>query len=409
VRIVQLCDLYDPFVGGLERHVQTLSRELVRRGHDVTVVTLWRAGSPPEERDEHGVRIIRIGGWSKALLRFFEDPEHHFHPPSPDPGTSTDLARLMRRLTPDVVHSHSWILYSYLALPRRLRAPTIHTAHDYGVVCAKQNYLHDGSPCTGPGLRKCLHCAPKQYGAARGAAITTGLMASGQLHRRVDRFVAISSAVADASQQGTHKPPSSMEVVPTFTPDGIVDEGLHVPRPSFLPDHDDYLLFVGALTAHKGLDVLLDAHARMSTQVPLVLLGTPRSDTPDAGPAGVTIRRNVPHPQVMAAWTHAAIGVVPSVWPEPMGQVAVEAMAVGKPVVASDIGGLGDVVVHGETGILVPPGDPGALAQALDGLLADPVARLRMGAAGAQRSKLFMVSAVVDRLEKLYRELHLNA
>jgi glycosyltransferase involved in cell wall biosynthesis len=80
-------------------------------------------------------------------------------------------------------------------------------------------------------------------------------------------------------------------------------------------------------------------------------------------------------------------------------------MACGKPVIASAVGGLGDVVVHGETGLLVPPGDADALRLALRTLLANPELQRRMGAAGRERAKRYVVSAVVGRIERIYAEL----
>ena len=88
------------------------------------------------------------------------------------------------------------------------------------------------------------------------------------------------------------------------------------------------------------------------------------------------------HAEALALYQGADIAVVPSLWREPFGLVAVEAMAAGLPVVASDTGGLSDIVRPGQTGLLVPPGDAAALAAALETLLDDAALRARMGAAG---------------------------
>ncbi len=151
---MMLSDSYDPVIGGLARHVQTLSRELARRGHSVSVVTLWRTGQPQEDTDAYGVRIHRIGGWSRALKPLLADPFMHFHPPAPDPGAMRALAGIVREFEPDIVNSHSWIVYSYLAIAGQHRARLVHTLHDYRLICPKQNYLHQGAQCSGPGLRQ---------------------------------------------------------------------------------------------------------------------------------------------------------------------------------------------------------------------------------------------------------------
>jgi glycosyltransferase involved in cell wall biosynthesis len=97
--------------------------------------------------------------------------------------------------------------------------------------------------------------------------------------------------------------------------------------------------------------------------------------------------------------------VVPSVWPEPFGQVALEAMACGRAVIASNIGGLRDVVVDGETGVMVPPGDITALREALRMLMSDPARRARMGEAGRRRARAFFASTVVRRIEQVYTQV----
>ena len=94
---------------------------------------------------------------------------------------------------------------------------------------------------------------------------------------------------------------------------------------------------------------------------------------------------------------------MPSLWPEPFGLAALEAMAMGKPIIASRTGGLPEIVVHGETGLLVGGGDVAALHGALALLMADPGLCARLGAAGRQRvARHFSANAVVPRFEQLY-------
>ena len=119
---------------------------------------------------------------------------------------------------------------------------------------------------------------------------------------------------------------------------------------------------------------------------------------------GIVIARDVPSAQVMASWMRASIAVVPSTWNEPLAQVAIEAMLVGRAVVASDVGGLRDLIEHRATGLMVPPGDPGSLAAALDSLLDDPEMRQRMGAKGRLRARQYEVAAVAPRVVQVFED-----
>lgn len=109
---------------------------------------------------------------------------------------------------------------------------------------------------------------------------------------------------------------------------------------------------------------------------------------------------DLPNDDVRAAWLHSGLAVVPS-RTDGFGQAAAEAMACGRAVVASAVGGLTDVVRHGETGLLVSPGDVDGLRSAISALLADNALRTRMGAAGRERARLFAASAVTDRVDKM--------
>ncbi len=404
MRILMLSEFYPPVIGGMERHVQTLSHELVQRGHSIAVATLQQKGTANFE-DDQGVRVHRLTGLNRMLAPFYKDQGRQFHPPLPDPSVMAGLRRVIEQEHPDIVHARRWMLYSFAGLKAWSGAKLIVTLHDYSLLCPTLTYLHEGQLCTGPDYIKCIRCARSQYGLGKAVLLTSGLHLSGHLHSHVDKYIAVSSAVRDASIMGTGKPPRPIEVVPTFIPDTAVDEASSIERPSFLPPTDNYILFVGHASHHKGLNVLLAAYAELTDVVPLVLIVTGDDDLLKHVPAGVIVVHNVPHAQVMASWMHCAVGVVPSIWPEPFGQVVVEAMICGKPVVASAIGGIPDVVVNDETGLLVEPGNVSALREALRTLLLDPARRARMGEAGCQRARLFTVGPVADRIEQIYREL----
>ncbi len=422
MHVVQLTDFYRPVIGGLERHVETLSHELVSLGHSVTVVT-FQIGDQPAEETTEGVHVIRIRGWSTRLTAFHADAMRPFHPTIPDPGAMAALRRVLQRERPDVVHSHSWLEYSYFPQYRAHSGPGhVVTLHDYGLACPKKTLQYSGRrvrtgtddvpaqpapnvspPCSGPRLAKCLGCAPGQYGLLKGTAVTTGLRASRVLHRRADRYIAVSDAVARGSR-AVLPGGSPVVVIPTMVPNGLPELARTTPRPEFLPAEDGYLMYAGSFGTHKGVDVLLEARSRMRNQPPLVLVGTSHGDAPRVNGPGVIVVRDVQPAQVMASWLRASVAVVPSVWSEPLGRVAIEAMLASRAVVASDVGGLRDIVTHGVTGLLVPPGDPAALAAALDDLLDDPGKRREFGGTARSHARRFEAAVVTPQIVRVFED-----
>ena len=408
MRILQLANLYAPVIGGLERSVATSSEELVRRGHEVTVLTLALPQSPAAETRK-GVRVVRVRSIANTLLpRMNQDPAKPFHPTAPDPLTTVDIRSELRAGRYDVVHSHDWLMYSYLPLRHgRDGVPHVHTAHDFGLMCVKKTFTQDGRHCpTGPRLGRCLPCATGQYGRPRSLALTAALRA--HRHRGIDALTAISPSVARALDGARLPAGLPVRVVSSLVPDGLDELARDTPRPGWLPDRP-YLLFVGALGPHKGVDVLFTAYRKLvldwnGTQPPpdLVCVGTPRADTPPI-PPGVHVRHDVPHPEVMAAWHGAVAGVVPSIM-EAMGQVAVEALLARTPLIVSRTGGLADMISDGESGLLVPPGDADALHAALHRLLTDPALADRLRVNGYRRGLDYTAARVVPQIEEIYRD-----
>jgi glycosyltransferase involved in cell wall biosynthesis len=396
-RILLLSDLFAPVIGGTEGHVGALARALADRGHTVSVATAQVPGTPPFEVAD-GVRVHRMRGLAQRAGAH-ESAGRPFHPPFPDPLVTRALWRVVEKERPDVVHAHSPIVHSFVPLKRRSRARLVLTLHDYAAICAVRVLMREGSPCSGPGLVKCNACARKAYGTARGVVLATGLRAARPALRAVDAVIAVSGAVARACAPLGR----TIEVVPNFLRAGAVASGVRAVRPGWLPG-GPYILYVGELGANKGVDVLLRAHAQLTAPPPLVLVGSPSPSIPRISAPGVIVHHDAPHDVVMRAWLDATVGAVPSVWGEPCPTTALEAAASGTPLVASRIGGLPDLVDDGATGLLVTPGDEGALAGALRRLLADDPLRRAMSAAAKQRAGSFEVGAVVSRLEEIYGE-----
>jgi alpha-maltose-1-phosphate synthase len=179
-----------------------------------------------------------------------------------------------------------------------------------------------------------------------------------------------------------------------------------------------YVIFVGRITRQKGVPVLLRAASRLIPEAQLVLLAG-AADTPEqlaevtelvdglrATRSGVFwIPEMLPKPEVIQLLTHATVFAIPSVY-EPLGIVNLEAMACGTAVAGSRTGGIPEVVADGETGLLVPPGEPGPLADALNVLLRDPGRARAMGEAGRKRAVAeFGWPAIAAQTADLYAEL----
>jgi glycosyltransferase involved in cell wall biosynthesis len=198
---------------------------------------------------------------------------------------------------------------------------------------------------------------------------------------RAAAVVSVSTAIADTARLLGAR---AVEVIPN---------GIDVPSVTRAEADPPYVLYAGRLSKEKGVLELVEA----AHGLPLVVAGDGplRGRVPQA-------RGVVPWPELVRLLDEAAVVVCPS-RREGFGMTCLEAMAHGKPVVASAVGGLLDLVVDGETGLLVPPGDRSALRGAIERLLADAALRARLGAAAHVRARQFDWSRVLPRLLGLYK------
>ena len=344
-------------ISGSENHLLLLLPDLRARGHDVRLVMLHE-GEPGAEA--LAVRLEREGVPVERLRMRL----------ALDPLAFSRLARSLRRRRPDVVHTHL-VHADFHGLPagRLVRAPLL--------VSTK----HGFNPFRG----------------GRAFAVADRAFA-----RLADVHVAISRGLAHYLAESEGFDEHAFEIVHYGVAAG--------PPPPPLPA-GPRLSVVGRLIPIKGHDVLLEALVRVREAVADVTL-----EIAGDGPLDAELRAKVARlgltdtvsflgrvSPAAPVFERAAVVVVPSRG-EGFGMVALEAMERGRPVVASDVGGLPEIVEHGVTGIVVPPDDPERLAAALVALLRDPGRAAALGAAGRERAlAAFSQARCTDRVEELYR------
>lgn len=400
MRILMLAQFYPPTIGGEETYVRNLSVALAQRGHEVAVATLLHSGLPEFEVCD-GVRIYRIRGLVQHIPGLFSERGRKHAPPFPDVGLLWALRHVVLRERPQIVHAHNWIVRSFIPIKQASSAKLVMSLHDYSLVCAKKNLMNRSTVCDGPAFGKCLDCVSDHYGVVKGVPTLVANWAMGAAEKAaVDMFLPVSQTVAVLDGLTGSRLP--YQVIPNFLPDDahMLRES-DDPRLRQLPD-GPFLLFVGDLRHVKGVDILLKAYKNLKDAPPLVLIGRQCPDTPSELPPNVFKFNDWPHDAVMHAWQRALIGLAPSVWHETFGYVVLEAMTMGRPVIGSRMGGIADLILDGETGLLVPPGDAAALEQAIRRLLNDPAIRERMGTASRQRAAEFRASAILPRIENVY-------
>jgi glycosyltransferase involved in cell wall biosynthesis len=175
----------------------------------------------------------------------------------------------------------------------------------------------------------------------------------------------------------------------------VIPSGVDLPEEVGAEATPPEVLYAGRLSPEKGVEELMEAAAGMQ----LVVAGDGPLRARVPGALGF-----VPHDELQRLYGRAAVVACPS-RREGFGVACLEAMAHGRPVVATGVGGLRDLVVDGETGLVVPPRDAGALRDALVRLLADRELRLRLGAAGRDRARRhFSWDAVTDATLDAYAE-----
>ena len=370
-------------VGGPALHVTYLARGLAERGYETTLVAGDVArgeASMAFVAEQAGVEIVTLPGLSRELS------------PVRDALAAFRLARLIRKLRPDVVHTHTakagavGRTAALLAWPRR--PVVVHTFHGHVL----RGYFGTG-------------------GTLVFRAIET------LLARASDRLIAVSPEVRD-ELVALHVAPRErfsvvrlgIELEPRVHFEGDPAE---VRRRHGIPEGKFVVGWFGRMTAVKRTDDLLTmlAGVRERGVDALLLLVGDGDDRErleqrahDLGLARSCLFLG--YQEDVAPWYAICDAVVLTSASEGTPVTIIEALAAGRPVVATKVGGVPDVVDEGETGFLVRPHDTHALAERLEILAGDPVRRRTMGDLGRARMlERYAVERLVDDVDALYREL----
>lgn len=351
--------------GGQNVHVASLAAALARRGADVTVFTRRDDPSLPRRVPlVPGVTVEHVDAGPACRV-----PKDRLWPEMP--RFAQQLRRSLLARPADVVHAHFW-MSGAAAVPAAapLGAPVVQTFHALGVVKRR----HQGGEDTSPAER---------------------IDVERRLLDQVDHVIATcSDEVFELVRMGAD--PHRISVIPCgvdlseFRPTARAEPRCGRPR----------LVVLSRMVARKGIGNTIEAMRQLPDAELVVAGGPPRErlhDDPEgsrllslARSLGVSRRvdfRGRVERHSVAPLLRSADAVLCVPWYEPFGIVPLEAMACGVPVIASAVGGLTDTVVHEQTGLLVPPRRPDAVAEAAERLLADQGLRAQLGAAGVRRAR----------------------
>lgn len=406
MKVLLATDFFPPTITGSAVHVFGLARQLSRLGHQVVVATVAQRNAEAFGNCEDGVKVYRVNGMFQQLGFLYRDSSLRHHPPMGDPMVVKGLERIIKGEKPDVIHSHGWIVHSAVSAKREFDLPLIHTLHDYGLFCPKKSMFREDAACNEPLTASCVGCGLEQYGLWKSLLVYQGVQRSLKHLRYVDKFIAVSNWVKKMHEAYFSSSMANKTVViPNFY-DRCEVAGHKGCEQDVLPK--DFVLFVGNLVPAKGVDILLKAFSQINDETSLVIIGKhhPSYDYKRHANQRVVVLPDASNKLVREAYSRCRFVVVPSLIPDPCPTVVLEAMGYRKAVIASDIGGLKDIVEHEKTGILVPSRSVRDLADALESLLADSAVATAMGQMGYERlNKFLSAQIIVPKIMQCYKHL----
>jgi len=424
LNVVFATEYYPPFApGGAQWRLRNLARALVQAGHRVAVVTP-DYGAPRRESSD-GVEVRRFPFPVKIAPGQGWVSDGWFWAPPMVLYYAWQIRRVVKELDADVLHAF---------LPRSV-IPTWLAARTSGATCVAE-FVDAGYGCPittclieGPEIpkdcgqarlwRHCSRFYHGQYVSRSGRGLTwlraklALLFADARLRlavlRRFDGLVFLSRGLQEiylkSGQIPTDGPMMTVRPPTANAWPATVETERRVLQSRYGVEGRKVVLYAGKASLGKGTGLLMQAAELVADEVPDVtfLLAGKGMVPPSTGRADIRSLGVVPHERMAELYTLADIVAHPAIYPEAFGQNLFDGAYFGKPCVASATGGTGDIVKDGETGFLVPRGDPEAFARALVKLLKSEELRRTLGARGAAFVREeFAPARVIGEVERFY-------
>ncbi len=363
--------------GGSDQHYFDLGTLLQKRGNQV----VWFAGGRGSFRQEPGVYLTRQINTQKPSLR--DVFEFLFSRPA-----RKIAEEIIEKERPEIAHLHiyySQLTSSILKPLKKAGIPIVQTLHEYKLICTVATLISNGKICEA--------CEGKHFWKA----------AVKRCNRRSFPRSVLNAAEAYISNQNGAVALIDQFIAPSeFLKRKLVQYGLNGQKITVLPNFikvDDYqpsvcpgkhVVYLGRLEKIKGIFEYMELAARFP-EIPFLLVGSGDAEKDAQRYVNEKRLKNVRllgfknKDEIREILRESFCVVVPSLWYENCPIVILEAMAMGRPVIGSDLGGIPELIVHGKDGFLVKPGDVGELASALSKICATPETAITMGKAGREK------------------------
>jgi glycosyltransferase involved in cell wall biosynthesis len=380
-----MCNAFYYERGGCETYAFALSRELIRHGHEIVPFSMSHPRNFHSEYEDYFVENVEFSEVSRGF-----DPARSLRAAARvlySMEAKKKIERLIEDTGPDLAHVHNIAHHlspSVLVGMKRHGLPVVQTLHDHKLICPSTLLFSGGQVC-----ERCKHsrfynavlrrCKRDSLAASALAALELYLHRAMRIYEKnVDVFIAPSRFLRDKMIE--------------FKMDGrkivhipqLIDAGAY--SPSY--DHGDYFIYFGRLSVEKGVYTLIEAMRRLNGAKLYVAGEGPLKaelESRAAGAGDVRFLGYVPHEKLMDLVRNAMFAVIPSECYDNAPMSVYESFALGKPVVGSRIGGIPELIEHGENGLLFEPGDADGLAERIDYLRANRSRIPEMGRSARER------------------------